>query len=65
MTIMAGSMAVSRHGAGTVAENLHLIHKQEVESLGVAWAFETSKPAPKDTPLPTRPHLLLTPSYAN
>ena len=40
--------------------------KEERVTLGLAWASETSKPAPKDTlppikdiPTPTRPHLLI------
>jgi hypothetical protein len=31
MTIVPGSMAGGRHGAGAVAMSLHLIHKQEAE----------------------------------
>lgn len=31
MTVMAGSMAAGRHGAGARAENLHLIPKLEAE----------------------------------
>jgi hypothetical protein len=48
ITIMEGSMAAGRqagrqadrHGIGALAENIHLIHKQEEErqSMGLAWA---------------------------
>jgi hypothetical protein len=31
MTIMVGSAATGRHGAETVAESLHWIHKHEAE----------------------------------
>ena len=61
--ILARCMLVGRPGAGVVTEDLYyLIHKQEAETdrqtLGMSWAFETSKPALTVTlPLP-RPHLL-------
>ena len=36
MTIMVGSLAADgRHGAGAIAESLHLIHKLEAEGLNL------------------------------
>ena len=48
MAIIAGSMALGRHGAGTVVENSHLTPRHETESsLVMAWDFETSNPVPQ------------------
>ena len=42
--VMSGSMVAGRHGAGAVAESLHLIQKQEVEGhSGNGRVFEISK----------------------
>lgn len=32
MTVMPRSVVAGRHGAGTVAESLHLIHKRKAET---------------------------------
>jgi hypothetical protein len=40
---------------------LNLVPKQQEETVGHAAASETSKPAPSDTLLPTRPRLLTVP----
>jgi len=44
-----------------VAENYILTYRERdgMGDLGLAWAFETSKPTPNDTLLHTRPHLLI------
>lgn len=52
-------MAAGRHGADAVAENLHPY--LQVGQRQSAWAFETSKPTPGDTPPPARPNLLILP----
>ena len=41
---MAAGRQAGRHGAGAVAKDLNLIHKQvtERERRSLAWAFETS-----------------------
>ena len=49
--------APGRRGAGEVAGEA-----VGGETLGVACAFETPKPTSSDTPLPTRPVLLIVPS---
>lgn len=49
-----------------VGKSLHLLCSLEagdgiwggVESEGLVWAFETSRPIPSATPLYTRPHLV-------
>lgn len=56
-----GDGQADRHGSRSVAECLHMVHRQEAERarLGLAWAFETSKSISTDIILPTRPHLLI------
>lgn len=44
MNIIAGSVAVGRHGTGAVAESLYLDPRQKTERRGLLWTFETSKP---------------------
>ena len=45
MTIMAGSRAAGRRGAGAAAESLYVIPKMEVEEGLDPEHFETSKPS--------------------
>lgn len=55
MVVIAESMAGDRHyGTEALTKSLHLIHSHKAETeaqrephLGIAWAFETSKSAPK------------------
>lgn len=51
-------MTTGRPGSEAVAANLHL----DPQAQGRDGAFETSKPAPSGTPLPTRPHFLVLPN---
>lgn len=60
--IMAGSMGVGRqagrHGAGEVVMGLTSYPTGREGDTGLAWAFETPKFTPSDTP-PTRLHSIL------
>jgi hypothetical protein len=55
---MTESMTTERHGTGKVVERYILIYKQRQRELGLALAFETSKPTSSDTLPPTIPRLL-------
>lgn len=44
------------HGAGAATEGYILTHRQR--AMRLEQAFETANPTPRDTLLPTRPHLL-------
>ena len=44
MNIIAGSVAIGRHGTGAVAESSYLVPQTEDRKTGSVWAFETSKP---------------------
>jgi len=50
-----------RHTAGEVAGNAtsRSTGSKKRETLGLAWAFETSKPTGDDTFPPTKPYLLI------
>ena len=50
-----------RHGAREIGESSTSgsTGSRKREKLDLAWAFETSKPNPSDTLLPTVPHLLI------
>jgi hypothetical protein len=54
MIVIAGGIATGRHGAGTVAESLHMIHKHATERarLDLVGVLKLLSPA-----LLTRPHL--------
>lgn len=57
-------MVAGRHGAGTVAERPHLIHKHKGRGErggGIPWSFEISNVISSDTPLPTSLYLLILP----
>lgn len=53
-----------RHGAGTIAESLHLIlrHEEEKRKISSIMYFLTLKPTPSDIPPLTRPCLLILPT---
>ena len=44
---------------GLVHFHLGREHGDTQADMGLAWAFETSKPAPRDTLRPMRPHFLI------
>lgn len=66
MNIMVGRKVAGRQGAEAVAKSSHLIYKLQAETkrgggvgFTLIWVFEISKPIPRYTPPPTRPHLLI------
>lgn len=63
MTVMAGSLAAGRLGAGEEAGSSHLIHKSTAErkETGLVWAFLNLKAFPSDVPPLTRPYLVILP----
>lgn len=62
----AGRQA-GRRGSGSVAESFHLLHKQQAERGASRGATEPGmavgnlKPTSSNTPLQTRPHLIVLP----
>ena len=62
LTIVVGTMAVGRHGTAAVAKRSHLDLSQEAERALNQNGTGLLKPHLRDTPPPTRPHLLPNPS---
>ena len=64
MTIMVESIA-GRHGAGTVAESLHVETTTMIQTERANWEWggllKSQGPPHSDAPLPIRPHLLILP----
>lgn len=59
-TILGTWQQEERHGPETLSHVFRHRHGRENQQ-GVAWAFETSKPLPRDIPYPTRPYPLILP----
>lgn len=66
MNIVVGRKVAGRQDAEAVATSSHLICKLQAETkrgggvgFRLIWVFEISKPIPRYTPPPTRPHLLI------
>jgi hypothetical protein len=66
ITIIEGSMAAGSRQEWfcSSSQNLHVettTMTQTERATRMEWTFKISKPAPSDTPSPTRPHLLTLP----
>jgi hypothetical protein len=61
MLSMAGSTVPGRHSVEAIAKSLYFKLRGEAERvrLVLAWAFNTQKSTPSDTPLPARLYLLI------
>jgi hypothetical protein len=71
-SMMAESLEAGRHGVGKIFKSYILVYldrerkgwgkeggREEEETLGLTWAFNTSKPIPNATLPEKKPHLLI------